>query len=248
MRTTLKVWLTVAALGTVGRCWAQEGDADAVPEGIPSGYRLVYSQDFEGEDALSDFEFTYPAGWRIAAKGDTHCLEFFGRHQYRPKVRSPFTIGLLSGWRFGDMVLEADVLQTGRDYGHRDMCFFFGFRDAGNFYYCHLATKADQHAHNIFVVKDAPRTKIADRTTSGIDWGRDVWHRVRLVRRVEEGLIEVYYDDMTTPIMVAEDTTHGVGSVGFGSFDDSGMVDNVRIYAPSAERHDERFFRPAADR
>ena len=35
---------------------------------------------------------------------------------------------------------------------------------------------ADDHAHNVFIVNGAPRTKIAKRTTSGVDWGKVVFH------------------------------------------------------------------------
>lgn len=241
-----KLW-QVCAFVAAGVCTgrivlAREGAPDKLPVGIPAGYRLVYSQDFETAQALNDFEFTYPAGWRLTPKGETTALEFFGKHRYRPKVRSPFIIGLLSRRQFGDFVLDADLLQTGRDYGHRDMCIFFGFRGPTRFYYCHLATRADPHAHNIFIVNDAPRTRIAEHTTAGIDWGRNVWRHVRVVRRLADGLIQVYFDDMTTPIMTARDRTHGVGNIGFGSFDDSGMIDNVRIYAPSVTATEKRFF------
>jgi len=213
------------------------------PKGVPVGYRLVYSQDFETPAALRDFEFSYPPGWRLTTRDKNTALECFGKHRYRPKVRSPFIIGLLSGWQFGDFVLEADLRQTGRDYGHRDMCLFFGFRDTARFYYCHLATRADPHAHNIFVVNDSPRTRIADHTTAGIDWGRNAWRHVRLVRRLSDGLIAVYFEDMTTPVMTARDRTHGMGAIGFGSFDDSGMIDNIRVYAPAAAETKTRFFR-----
>jgi hypothetical protein len=42
--------------------------------------------------------------------------------------------------------------------------------------------------------------------------------------------------------MTAEDKTFGAGYIGFGSFDDTGMVDNIRIWAPSAETKKAPFF------
>lgn len=209
---------------------------------LPAGYKLVYSQDFEGEGAIGDFEFTAPGSWRLAAKNGNKALEFFGKHPYKPKVRSPVIIGLLSGRRFGSFVLEADLLQTGKEYGHRDMCLFFSFVDPTKFYYCHMATKADKNAHNLFIVNDKPRTNIAERTTDGIDWGQDTWHRVRLVRDIDKGTIEAYFDNMAEPLMVANDRIHGLGHIGFGSFDDSGMVDNIRVYAPEVVEGETSFF------
>jgi hypothetical protein len=35
---------------------------------------------------------------------------------------------------------------------------------------------------------------------------------------------------MEKPIMVAQDKTHGAGQIGFGSFDDTGKVTNIRIW------------------
>ena len=103
------------------------------------------------------------------------------------------------------------------------------------YYYSHVATKTDDHAHNIFIVNEAARTKISTKTTQGVKWGQNVWHKVRLERDAKEGTIKVYYDDMTTPIMIATDKTFPNGYIGFGSFDDSGMIRSVRILTRDAE-------------
>jgi hypothetical protein len=139
-------------------------------------------------------------------------------------------------------VLEADLTQTGREYGHRDMCLFFGFQNPTNFYYTHIATAADPNAHNVFIVKNAPRKNFAQETTRGVNWGLGVWHKVRLERKTSDGVIKVYFDDMTKPIMVAEDKSFTWGYIGFGSFDDTGMVDNIRIWGPSVETRKTPFF------
>ena len=122
-----------------------------------------------------------------------------------------------------------DLKQTGREYGHRDMCLFFGMKDPSNFYYVHLASKADNHAHSIFLVNDEPRKSIASERTEGIEWGTD-WHHIKIIRTIEDGKIEVYFDDMKQPIMQAKDQHFDFGHIGFGSFDDTGMIDNIRLY------------------
>jgi len=216
--------------------------ANAAEPGIPDGYKLLYSQDFENEAAIKDFEFTDPSKWKLTEKDGNRVLEFTSTNEYKPKVRSPRTIGLVSDKVFGDFVLEVNVLQTGREYGHRDTCLFFGFTDPSKFYYAHIASKADPNAHNIFIVNDAPRTNIAKKTTAGIEWGQGKWHKVRLVRTVADGKIELFFDDMTEPLMIAEDKTFGPGYVGFGTFDDSGMVDNIKIWGPKAESKPSSFF------
>ncbi|MEM0992833.1 MAG: hypothetical protein AAF847_16865 [Bacteroidota bacterium] len=187
-------------------------------------YPVLYRGDFRSTADLGQFEYSDPAAWRINTQYGT--LELFGVSDYRPPVRSPRNIALLKDMQVGSFVLDMDLKQTGKEYGHRDMCIFFGMKDASNFYYVHLATKADPNAHNIFLVNDEARRNIATKTTSGINWGQD-WHRVRIVRYAQSGIIEVYFDDLQTPIMEATDTHFRNGFIGFGSFDDTGMIDNV---------------------
>jgi hypothetical protein len=204
-------------------------------EGIPEGYKEVYQQDFERPRALNDFRYTDPRAWRIGEVKGNHALELHAASAYEPAHRSPGNIAVMFTMQLESFVLEADLLQTGREYGHRDMCVLFGFVDPSKYYYAHIATKTDDHAHNVMIVNDAPRTKISTMTTEGVDWGQEKWHKVRLVRDGANGTIEVYFDDMRKPIMTAEDKTFPKGYVGFGSFDDTGMIDNVKVWAPKAE-------------
>lgn len=197
---------------------------------IPAGYRLAYEQHFDDGESLKGFAMTDPAAWKFSADGASHALELASQSRYEPAVRSPFNIALVRDRVFGDFILEADLIQTGKEYGHRDMCLFFGVQDATHFYYAHIATKTDDHAHNVFIVNGTPRSKISTATTPGVNWGLEVWHHVRLERR--GGEVTVYFDDMTKPIMTANDATLGVGWVGVGSFDDTGKLDNLRIWAP----------------
>ena len=82
------------------------------------------------------------------------------------------------------------------------MCLFFGYQDPAHFYYVHLGKKTDDHANQIFIVNGADRKKISTKTTDGTNWNDD-WHSVKIVRKVADGSIEVYFDDMKTPVMTA---------------------------------------------
>lgn len=202
---------------------------------------LAYDQDFSESTALSQFEFSDPSAWRIhTAEDGASSLELFGGGDYQPPHRSPRSIALIAKSEFGDFVLEADLLQTGHEYGHRDMCIFFGFKDPRHFYYVHLASQADENAHNVFVVDDAPRTKTASSTSGGIQWGQDSWHHIRLERKADT--VKVFFDDMTKPIMIARDERFAEGGVGFGSFDDTGRIDNIRIWTDKVQPRTSRFF------
>ncbi|MSU22173.1 MAG: hypothetical protein EXS30_12360 [Pedosphaera sp.] len=205
------------------------------PANVPEGYKLLYSQSFEDEASRKDFRMTDPEAWKFSKEEKGGAMELVKQSNYKPAVRSPVNIALVADKVFGDFILEADMIQTGKEYGHRDMCLFFGMKEPTKFYYAHIATAADPNAHNIFIVNDKPRTNIAKETTKGVNWGLGVWHKVRLERKNSDGSIKVYFDDMTKPIMVAENKTFEKGYLGFGSFDDTGKVDNIRIWGPSVE-------------
>jgi len=209
---------------------------------IPDGYHLLYEQDFRDGAAIDQFELSDPKAWKSTA-GEESWLELFGKSEYKARVRSPFNIALLKGYRFGDFILEANLAQSGREYGHRDLCLFFSAKDPTNFYYVHIASVADPHANNIFLVNDSARVAIATKTTTGTDWGdTNSWHKVRLERNVAEGTIKVFFDDMSEPIMEATDTHFDIGRIGFGSFDDTGRFDNIKIWGPGLHPKREGFF------
>jgi hypothetical protein len=209
---------------------------------IPAGYKLLYEQKFTGPENLREFVTTDTNAWRVTKTNDTIALDLVTQSKYKPPVRSPVNMAVIADKVFKDFVLEVNLIQTGKEYGHRDMCLFYGLQDPSHFYYTHIATAADDHAHNIFIVNDAPRTKIAKETTKGVNWGLGIWHKVRLERKASDGSIKVFFDDMTKPIMVAEDKTFDSGYIGFGSFDDTGMIDNIRIWGSSVETKKIEFF------
>ena len=191
------------------------------------GLPLALELDFEDAAALDAFAFTDARAWTVA----DGALELLGGSEYAPPHRSPLNIALLDDVELGSFALEATLTQTGREYGHRDLCLFFGFESPSKFYYVHLATTPDDHANNVFVVNDAARVRTAPVPAKGVEWGTDQPHRVRLERDVERGTIRVFFDDMETPVLETIDHTHGRGRVGFGSFDDQGRFDDVRIFA-----------------
>ncbi|MDX1952474.1 MAG: hypothetical protein SFY81_09830 [Verrucomicrobiota bacterium] len=209
--------------------------AAAEPPAVPDHFSFHLEQRLEGENAIQAFQMTDINAWKISGAGKERALELVQQSKYSPTVRSPVNIALIKDKIFTDFILEADCLQTGREYGHRDMCFFYGFQSPTNFYYTHIATAADKNAHNIFIVNGAPRTNIATETTRGVEWGLNTWHKVRIERTVSDGMIKVFFDDMQKPIMIAQDKTFQWGQLGFGSFDDTGKIKNIRIWAPKIE-------------
>lgn len=187
------------------------------------------------DEGASRWKTTDGGAWRTGEDGGRSVFELTKKvSDYQPPHRSPHNIALLEGFEVGDFVLEAVVRTTEPEYAHRSLCLFFGYRDPEHFYYVHFGQKADDHANQVFIVDGAPRTKISTRTTEGTPWKDGTWHRVKIVRTVDDGRIEVFFDDMKEPVMTATDKTFTAGRVGIGSFDDRGMWDEVVLRGRAA--------------
>lgn len=208
------IGITTLLIGSV----SSEALADELPG--------VFEETFE--KGMDRWEPTDAKAWRIDTLDDSHVFALHQQSKYKPPHRSPANIALISDLVVSDFVLDVDVRTTTRDYGHRDMCLFFGYQDPAHFYYVHLGQKTDDHANQIFIVNDAPRTKISTKTSSGTPWDND-WHHVRIVRQADNGSIKVFWDDMETPVMTATNSVFPSGRIGLGSFDDTGQWDNLRI-------------------
>lgn len=212
----------------------------------PAGFKLQYEQNFTGARPIGDFVFSDAKAWRISGEPGQMALELFGKSRYEPKDRSPFNIALVADKVFADFVLEVEVTSTVKPYNHQDICLFFGFEATNQFYYAHIAVRPDPHAHNVFIVNEAPRLAIAKEVSEGVTWGEGQWHKVRIVRKLDEGSIKVYFDDFSKPIMIAGDKTFTKGYIGFGSFDDLGKFRNLKIYSPAIETKKTDFFQKSA--
>ena len=210
---------------------------------LPAGYKLLYEQDFTKPGALKDFVFTDPSAWRLAKEQGKPALELHKQSAYKPEHRSPLNIALIADKVFGDFVLEVELLSTKKPYPHQDMCLFFGFTGPLGYYYNHIAVGADPNAHNVFIVNNAPRKNFAKETTKGITWGEREWHKVRAERDTQAGTYRVFFDGQ--PLMLAEDKSFLKGHIGFGSFDDIGMVTSIKVWGPSVEAKKTEFFKRA---
>ncbi len=213
MRTMLVVAVSTMALGPTFLAFAEDAPA--------------FNEDFE--HGLGRWEMTDAKAWAVAEDpAGNHVLALQRASEYAPPFRSPLNIALAKGAEFGSFEMTVRMKQTGREYGHRDLCLFFGYRDPSHFYYLHLATKADDHANSIFIVNNAARLSIAETRTTGTVWD-DQSHTVKIRRDAESGTIEVFFDDMTKPVMTATDKTFASGRIGVGSFDDVGHFDDVHV-------------------
>jgi hypothetical protein len=215
----MKAFPTLLALSV----FACAGTPATAAEPLP----VVFEENFE--NGAGRWQPLDAGQWQIKKtdRGQVYS-QFEKKSAYKPPHRSPTNVALLKDIAFGEMELTARVLSTHPDYGHRDAVIVFGYQDPAHFYYVHLGKQADDHANQIFIVNDAPRTKISLTSTSGTNWD-DNWHTVRVVRRPADGTIEIYYDDMQKPVMTAKDKTFAWGRIGVGTFDDTSDWDDIVV-------------------
>jgi hypothetical protein len=203
---------------------------------------LLYADDFEHGMERWQTSDPNPAelSWQIVdLKGadgkPTKAFRVTGKSAFQPPFRSPPNFALLKDLTLGDFEITADVQSTNVDAGaHRDMCIFWGYQDPAHFYYVHFGAKSDPNACQIFIVNNAARRPITEKTAKGTPWTTG-WHKVKVVRRIADGTIEAYFDDMEKPFMAAHDTTFKWGLVGLGTFDDHGNWDNFELRGVEAK-------------
>ncbi len=209
---TLLTSLTLAAAGLV--CAADSP-------------KFALSEDFE--KGFDRWEPGAPQNWRLADDHGGKVFDLFDKAlRIKTPHRSPFNFALLKDEKLGEVTVTVKAKSTVKSYGHRDIVIVFGYQDPGHFYYVHFGEKADDHSCQVFIVNGADRKKISTKETTGIPWKDDTWHTAR-VSRAADGSIKVWFDDMSTTVLEAKDTTFGAGRVGIGSFDDTARFDDVVV-------------------
>ncbi|WP_391527865.1 hypothetical protein [Pirellulimonas nuda] len=191
--------------------------------------RCVFEDDFES--GMDRWRLYDPKTWRVTEHDGNHAAEITSREsEYAASVRSPFHVAIIKDLEVGDAVIDFRVRSTLDTGNHRDCCVFLGHQDPTHFYYAHLGARPDPNSGQIMIVDGAPRRPLTENERL-VPWD-DKWHNVRVERRVKEGTIRVFFDDMDKPLMEATDTTFGAGGIGIGSFDDRDEFDDVRVYVP----------------
>lgn len=196
--------------------------------------KVVFEENFEG--GIDRWELLDPDTWKLTDRSGNHTFEITKRESdYRPPVRSPGHVALIKDLELESFEISFRVRSTMDTGNHRDCCVFFAYQDNQHFYYVHLGAKPDPASGQIMIVNKAPRLALT-KNSNLTPWD-DQWHKVRVVRRMPVGTIEVYFDAMEKPLMSVVDKTFAKGRIGIGSFDDMNEFDDVTVRAlpPSIE-------------
>lgn len=189
----------------------------------------IHAETLKPLDDQAAWSFGDPSAWSWSKEEGTTVLTLTKQSGFKPKVRSPFNLAWLKTGDWTSFTLTVEARLTKFDDGNNDLCLAFARQDETRFYYAHLGEKADEVHHQIHLVDHADRRKITATRTSGTPWKPGVWHKLKLVHNASTGSITVYFDDMTKPVLTAEDETLNHGLIGLGSFDDLGQFRNLAI-------------------
>jgi hypothetical protein len=211
-------------------------------QSIPEGYILVYQQNFSSHTALKDFRFSNPDSWKINNLRENRFLECTGQAPYDSGFPSLAIIGIIHRHILGEFILEADLMMSEPEQESNDLCIYFSVRDSSHYYCIQLASKANENAHGIFLVKNTPRYRVSNWQNEGISWGNQKWHKVRVARNIVNRSVTVYFDNMKNPVMTSRDPELVMGYLGFGSIHGAGCFDNIKIWAPTSIPEEAKFF------
>jgi hypothetical protein len=185
--------------------------------------------DFEGTN-LAPWEFPHPEDWVVRAEAGNRLLHML-RNREPGVPRRPLQFARLKKVKVGSFVFETRVRREGNS-----MIVVFNYVDTLHFYYTHLSVDrgTEQPVHNgLFIVNGEPRKRIAGTEASPALPDRE-WHKVRVVRDVPSGSIEVFLDDQKPPLFSVIDRTFACGQIGIGSFDETGDFDDIKLNSEGA--------------
>ncbi len=217
-RSHVRLFLIVFLATVCGGC---RPDSDSTNSESPAA--LAVSTD--------DWVFENPSLWTL----EEGVLELVTPGSPLDGIRRPFAVAHLAGTEdVADFHFTADVKSTiSPEVVGRDVIVVFGYRSPSEFYYAHLSNDNKAAVHNgIFIVNHADRRRIDDQGPENPPSTRLTdtrWHQIRVDRNVASGRIDVFMDDLRTPLMTATDNRFGTGAVGFGSFDDTGAIRNIYL-------------------
>jgi len=187
---------------------------------------IVFEETFES--GFDRWELLDPKTWALSKQPGNTTFEITAREtDYKPPVRSPGHVALIKDLELSSFEISFRVRSTKDTGNHRDCCIFFAYQDDQHFYYAHLGAKPDPASGQIMIVRESPRLALT-KNENLTPWD-DQWHRVRLVRKMPSGTIEVFFDSADKPQMSVVDKTFEKGRIGIGSFDDRDEFDDIVV-------------------
>jgi hypothetical protein len=166
--------------------------------------------------------------WQIvndSGNGGTNALSLGGALNPVPNQTIPGAYRILNGTEAENFTLEAKIRSTSTATW-RDLDIIFGYQNEQNQCNAIFNGGCDQVTNGIIKVTSGTKEKIGTQCTTGTLTDQQ-WHNVKIVKEGDN--IQAYYDNMATPIFTATTAECGLGSFGFGSINDTGLIDDIKI-------------------
>jgi hypothetical protein len=196
-----------------------------------AGTPVSFRADLSSAERLDEWTLDGTGAWAI--RDGLLLLERPGKPA--GAIRRPGALAILKTPALADASIAVELRSDApEDVMRRDLLLVAGWQSPARFYYVHLSAVRDDVHNGIFVVDDADRRRIDDRSDRPPLKDR-AWHTARLVRTASTGRLEVFFDGETTPVMTATDRRIPSGRLGVGSFDDTGAFRGIHVQgAPAA--------------
>jgi len=186
-----------------------------------------------------NFEDGKTEGWQPNFPNSWEVTDLDGSKVYA--LTTPGESGEVAAPKSLSIITDTDVTSfefSGRfkclaeiDNPNRDLCIFFHYQDPTHFYYVHFSASSDERHNIIGLVNGADRIKInVEPAGSSVFRLTDKeWHTFKVTYDAETGSMLAFIDDMDTPIVTAQGSVLGHGTVGLGSYDDTGYFDDIML-------------------
>jgi len=203
----------------------------AISKLVEAAQPPLISDDFEDGNAQA-WKPNVPENWRVAEEDGSLVYRLIAPGP-PGAVRAPTSLSILKDFDVTDFVFTGRLkcrAETNNIY--RSVVIVFHYQDPIHFYYAHFAAISDK-VHNIIgLVNGKDRVKInREPLGQSIPRLKDLkFHDFKVIYDAETGEIKAFLDDMTTPILTANDKTLNHGFVGVGSFDDTGSYDDIKLW------------------
>ena len=214
--------MTALMLALLPPAACKGGDGSELP--------LLARYDFEDGQAEA-WEPNVPESWQVVDEDGSTVYRLAASGEFGA-IRAPTARSVLPAYRVGSFVFTGRLKSHADSANpHRDMCVLFHYQDSTHFFYVHFSASSDEFHNIIGLVNGADRVKVnvepAGQSVFRLtDTG---WHRFKVAFDARTGEIQVFLDDMETPILTASDSTVPYGLVGIGSFDDTGSFDDLEL-------------------
>jgi hypothetical protein len=201
---------------------------------------LALASEFRSDfsDGLGPWQKSPTGVWEAQSESSNDVVALVQAGVQSGGVRRPAGFLLLPQFIWSDyqFSLRAKTLEPATTV-RRDVVLIFGYVDSTHFYYVHISSDSDDKFHNVMMKVDGETRQTIHQSPLPEARLTGDWHAIRVAHE-SNGSIQVYVDNMDTPLMTASDQSFPAGAVGFGCFDDRALFDDVVIRGDARSNND----------